>query len=116
MCPFSYRGRGPRAVAAAGGRKVEKLSISLEGAWFSGNQAAHPGVPGRGAEGVRELLWAPRGASRIHLRPRSHFRGPLGTRFEVLRSRLRTKFGSRGVVCRQQLPSSRSPSGFISLV
>ena len=56
-------GRGPRAVAAAGGRKVEKLTICKEGAWFTGNQAAHPGVPGRGAEGVRELLWAPRGAA-----------------------------------------------------
>ena len=63
MCPRGHRGRGPRAVAAAGGRKGEKLSISLEGAWFSGNQAAHPGVPGRGAEDVRELLWAPRGAA-----------------------------------------------------
>ena len=31
-----------------------------------------PEVPGRGAEGVRELLWAPRGASRIHLRPSGH--------------------------------------------
>ena len=112
MCPFSTRGRGPRAVAAAGGRKVEKLSISLEGAWFSGNQAAHPGVPGRGAEGVRELLGAPRGASRIHLRPRSHFRGPLGTIF----STFRTKFGPRGVVCTQKLPSSGSRSGFNYLV
>ena len=72
MCPRGYRGRGPRAVAAAGGRKVEKLTICKEGAWFTGNQAAHPGVPGRGAEGVRELLWAPRGASRIHLRPSGH--------------------------------------------
>ena len=52
-----------------------------------------PWCPRAGAEGVWELLGAPRGASRIHLRPRSHFRGPLGTRFEVLRSRLRTKFG-----------------------
>ena len=66
------RGRGPRAVAAAGGRNVEKLSICTEGAWFSGNQVAQPGVPGRGAEGVRELLWAPRGAPRIHLRPSGH--------------------------------------------
>ena len=74
-----------------------------------------PWCPRAGAEGVRELLWAPRGAARIHLRPRSHFRGPLGTRFGVLRSRLRTKFGSRGVVCRQKLPSSTSRSGFNSL-
>ena len=61
--------------AAAGGRKVGKLTICKEGAWFTGNQAAHPGVPGRGAEGVRELLWAAagrRGASRNHLRPSGH--------------------------------------------
>ena len=42
---------------------MEKLTISKEGAWFTGNQAARPGVPGRGAAGVRELLWAPRGAA-----------------------------------------------------
>ena len=37
--------------------------MAAEGAWFTGNQAAHPGVPGRGAEVVRELLWAPQGAA-----------------------------------------------------
>ena len=82
MVPKWSFGRGPRAVAAAGGRKVEKLTIATEGAQFTGNQAAHPGVPGRGAEGVRELLWAPRGVSRIHLRPSGHhfysFRGIAG--------------------------------------
>ena len=119
MCPKWYRGRGPRAVAAAGGRKVEKLTICKEGAWFSGNQAAHPGVPGRGAEGVRELLWAPRGAAgRL---PDSS--APLWAPFFQLSwdrrargSDFRTKFGPRGVVFRQKLPSSRSPSGFNYLV
>ena len=98
---------------------MEKLSICKEGAWFSGNEAARPGVPGRGAEGVRELLWAPRGAAgRL---PDSS--APLWAPFFQLSwdrrargSDFRIKFGSRGVVFGQKLPSSRSRLGFNYLV
>ena len=76
------RGRGPRAVTAAGGRKVEKLTPHQGKPRFSRSPRCPPEVPGRGAEGVRELLWAPRGVSRIHLRPSGHhffsFRGIAG--------------------------------------
>ena len=97
----SPRGRRRR------GRKGEKLSISLEGAWFSGNQAAHPGVPGRGAEGVRELLGAPRGAAgRLpdSSAPPESLSGSLGDHFFNFsdkiwppRSRLHTKVAEFGV-------------------
>ena len=73
-------GAVPARSPGGGGGGKGNCNMAAEGAWFTGNQAAHPGVPGRGAEGVRELLWA--AAGRRGASP-GFIYAPLGTIFST---------------------------------